>query len=348
MFEIVVLLFPLSGIAFPIYILVFIKLILAKRKNYSIFDLNSLFFFLLAFYVIIKAFNTSFDALFYILTYYFGFLFFFIYFRLSGNSINLSLILKVLCFEVLIEALLINTVLPASLLFNYPPYLIDSSHHKLFFGFFQRPYSIGANASVTSTLILILYIFVKTNVIISFKYEILVLCAIVICLSGTGIALYFIYLTLRYFQPRFKSIALFTSLLFFAYLIVLNLEESDFSKFSSVYLNELYELKIDQINDYLLKLNDTFQIVFGKNHRDKVDVITFNDFAMNDAFYNLGIIGLVLLLCFIISNTNRNNKLMVIYFLVAALHYGAIFNIFGQFLLGYILSFTKTTRFAYS
>lgn len=348
MFEILILLFPLSGVAFPIYIFVLVNLFFKKNKNYSISLSNVCCFLLLALYISVRTFNVSFGALFYILTYYFGFLLFFLYFKISGVSINLYLVLKVLCLEVLIEALLINTILPASLLFNYPPYSIDSPHHKHFFGFFQRPYSIGANASVTSTLILILYIYVKSNLNVSLKYNLLVFCALLTCLSGTGIALYFIYISMRYFKAKFTSIFIFIALLFFAYFIVTYLEESDFSKFSSIYLNQLYELKIDQIDDYLFKLSDTFQLIFGKNHRDKFDVVTFNDFAMNDAFYNLGIGGLALLLSFIIFNTNQNNNLMVLFFLVAAFHYGAIFSIFGQFLLGYILSFSKAPKVVYS
>lgn len=338
MFEISILLFPLLGIAFPIYIFVIYKLII-NRNNKIFFSKSDLFFLVsISLYFIIRSFYVSFDALFYIATYYFGFILFYFYFKISKRKLDLMLLIKVLCLEVLLEAILINTILPAKLLPNYPAFTEGSPHYKLFFNIFQRPYSIGSNATVTSTLILILYIYVKSNFNLSIKLNLLVFGALLVSLSGTGIALYFIYITFSYFKPSPKSLFIFISLFILSYFLVQYLETSDFSKFSSIYLNQLFELKFEQIDNYLKQLNDAFQIYFGKNHQAKMDVVTFNDFSINDAFYNLGLLGLVIYLLFIFSNINSKNYVMILFFLIAAFHYGAIFNIIGQFLLGYILN----------
>lgn len=344
MFEILIFLFPLLGIGFPIYIYILFKLIIIQNKKFSISKFDFLSFVLIFIYFFIRTISVSFDALFYIVTYYFGFILFYLYFSISKRNIDLYLVLKILCFEVIIEAILINTIIPASLLLNYPTYTLDSPHYKLFFGFFQRPYSIGSNATVTSSIILIIYIYVSSNFKLKFNYELLIFITFIICLSGTGIALYLFYILITHFNFRIKHLLIFLSLILLLFLLIPFFEQSDFSKFSSIYINGLLEFKIQQIEDYFYQLNDFFQLFFGKNHTKKFDVVTFNDFALNDAFYNLGFLGLILILVFLISKMNRYNYMMVLFFLIGALHYGAIFSISGQFLLGYILNISHLKK----
>lgn len=344
MFEYFLFLFPLLGVAYPIYIFTIFKLLVIKINEVTFLKFDLLFVLFLIFYIFLRLFYVSIDAVIYLSTYYFGFLFFYFYFFISQRKIDLYLLLKILCYEIIIETILINTIIPASILPNYPEYTLDSPHHKLFFGFFQRPYSFGSNASVTSTIILILYTYVRSNFKFDKKNEILVLLALLFCLSGTGIAMYFIFILFSNFKYKPKNIFIFLGLILFSILSYPIIEQSDFSKFSSIYINGLYDLKIQQIENYILSLNDSFQILFGKNHLYKFDVVTFNDFAFNDAFYNIGIIGLVLIFIFIMLKVNKSNLLMIIFFLIGAFHYGAMFSISGQLLLGYILNLSKSKK----
>lgn len=69
----------------------------------------------------------------------------------SKTAININKILLLLSAEILFEFLLINTVVPTSILPNYPK--LDD---EIMTGSFFRVYSIGCNATTTSTILIML------------------------------------------------------------------------------------------------------------------------------------------------------------------------------------------------
>jgi hypothetical protein len=325
-----------------VYFITLFKWITTNFK-FKIYIKDLILIFFLLVYLFFRVSQVSIEPLIYLSTYYFGFVFFYLFFISTRIKVDLSRILYFFCLEILLEATLINTILPAKFWKNYPLFEEGSPHFVVFFDFFQRPYSIGSNSTVTSTLLVILFIQVKQFASLSIWKEILVFFSIALCLSGTGLSLYFLYILSTKIKFKFRDIFTLLTIVGACFIVIELLSTTDYSKFSSIYVNSLIELKLSQIDDYILKLNNLFQLFFGYNHKFKFDVITYNDFSLNDAFFNLGILGVLFYFFFIVSHISKFNKVSILFFVVAALHYGAIFNIFGQFLFGYLLSLKNTS-----
>lgn len=285
-------------------------------------------------FTIMKTYQSSiYDTLF-SFRYFLGFLIFYFYFK-SGKGINVDKLLLILSCAVIVEAILINTIISPESLPNYPDFELAYTHRTNFFGFYQRPYSFGGSASVTSCLLVALLALRKNDDV---KVLILSVFAVLISMAGSG---YLCLLLFLYFRNKKWFFALLSIVLLFliysGYRIGL---DSDLVKISPAYFLSLAELKLQSIVSSHF-FDNLFQMLFGMNVDFENGEIG-GDFAMFSLVYSQGIIITSLFLLLIAYRMNRNNYQALSIMMVATFHYGVMFFFPGQILLAYALSKKKS------
>lgn len=254
--------------------------------------------------------------------FFWGWILFYLFF--SGYySFNQKKLLKILSLLVVLEALAINTVVPISMLPNYPDPELFHSHYAAP-GHYQRPFSFGGSASVTSVLLVALL----AHANLKFKETLLPASAILCCMSGSGFFTLLIYLAYRN-----RHQYLYLSFLIIFFFIFYAIQDVPW-KFSLEYLNYLYELKLTQIRS--VQFSDTTALIFGNNlaHVSGMG----GDFQFL-SFINLnGFFGLCIFVFAVFMNLNKYNWLPIFLLLLGSLHYGVIFYFPGQFIFGYFLA----------
>ena len=251
--------------------------------------------------------------------YFWGFIFFYYTFNNIHYFFNRN-VLFYLVIIVIIESILINTIISANQLPNFPDTESGATHFAES-GSYQRPYGFGGNASVLSVLLVIfLYLvnFTKLQKYITYF-------SILICASGTG---YFAFIL--YFLNKIKW---YYNLLLIICLIPI-IYFSFFSKISIEYITTLYDYKIFQFsNEFTLS-------GFFWGEKNLVDQNELGgDFAiLNFIKYN-GLVGVLIYAIIILTNINFKNRMPIIIMILTSLHYGVIFSFPGQLIFGYLLSY---------
>lgn len=287
-----------------------------------------------------------------ILRYYLGVIIVYWFIKTNFIKLDIQKLIFYYCLCVFIEAVIINTLLdPFRYLPNYPLSVFEGnieSHYTKFMGFYQRPYSIGMNSSTSVTILcgMLMYRNVLINngqIIEDKKIEIMGGLTVIMFASGVGIGLYFFYLIYKF---KLLTVERSILLLILGLLIVPNYQmisstfssDSILQKVSAGYINFLIDFKATQIDKVfnILKV-DGNSMWIGQAFKAKSEIILQSDFAWNDFFQCLGIIGLVLFLLFLINKINRNSIFPVMLFLVGAIHYGGVFTLGGQIILALIL-----------
>jgi hypothetical protein len=297
---------------------------------------------------IIKGSQTGFTEAAMMYAYYFGWLIAYYFFKATGATIKLDRLLVIFCLCVIVEAVLINTIIPASYWPNYPDLKEAAGHKTAFFGFYQRPYSIGNNTSVSSTILCLMLFYMeslrKKNIIkiMNPKLEALAFIALILFASGTGLIIYLFYIAYRMNLFSKKNFPLL--FLFILIIICLSNYESKnidysnrsiLSKISSDYLNYLFEFKKNQIDKTVFTLQRS-SMIFG-NTSTKQSILIGSDFAILNLFYCLGISGLLSLIIYLVIKHNKLNSIIILVGILGTFHYGAIFSLFGQLLFAYTL-----------
>ena len=341
-------LLPLFGTSIPAYIFA-IGFLMFHLQNLR-FKLQDVFFLLIILlWFVAKTFQSDFNSCLILLRYYFGFYIFYLYFSNAQITFKLDKLLWVISIVVIIEAVLINTILPAQFLANYATTDIgDLVAETKIFGFYQRPYSIGSNSTITSTLVMVLIYYVfgfAKNLEIKKNNKLLVVSifSVIILGSGTGyvlLILFFIY-KIKPFKNWLLGIVSAFMLFFIYYLIfIYDLGAIDgLDKISKLYILLLYELKFIQINEVLIELNHHRNSIFiGRYFQNAQELIIWSDFSWLNLLECTGYVGLVTILLFFLTKINTHNYVPIIVFLIGALHYGAIYSLPGQLLIGYFMS----------
>ena len=197
----------------------------------------------------------------YVIRFCWGFLLFYLVFK-SGIQIQVDKLLIFLSILTIIEAVLVNTVIPAELLPNYP--IAGTPGHYAEIGGYQRPYSFGASASVTSVILAALLTVSKFG----WRGKSLVFVAILTCMSGSGFLALFIYFFAR--TARIGYLLLVPAIVGIIYYgLALGLDH-----ISLEYLSFLFDFKMGQIMDQI-SMNSLF---IGVPLREGVDGLG-GDFA---------------------------------------------------------------------
>lgn len=341
-------LLPLIGTSVPAYIIAIIYL-LYRFGNFK-FKIQDLFFLgVIALWFFVKIQQSEFTACTILFRYYFGFYIFYLFFNNINLPLKLDKLLWVICGAVVIEAFLINTIIPIQLLPNYPKNeLGDFLAETKILGFYQRPYSIGTSSTITSTLIMVLIFYVfgfskDKNIDKSRELLLFSVFSVIILGSGTGYMLLLLFCVYKIgpFKNKISAIVSFGLVLLIYYLIFIadigSFEGLD--KISAFYLEFLYDFKAVQIEDVMDVLKSMpNQLIIGRTFDNAKDLIIWSDFAWLNLFECTGYVGLLVTIFIFAFKTNYYNYIPVLVFLIGAIHYGAIYSLPGQLLIGYFIS----------
>ena len=345
-FILLILLMSYSGMAYPVYPMIIGALILFSNKlRYKEFDIFAVLLILI--FSCLKLFEGTIPSSLLTLKYFFGFIIFYLLFRHNSNYIiiNFNYLLIAISIVLIIEAVLINTILPAIYWPHFPKGPENElSHIGKVFGIYQRPYGIGTNASVTTTIIVCLLL-IRDKVQISdckisrFASFISII-AVFISLSGTGFFLLFTYFVLK--KLKFTRIAM---ILFFCLFLIIYLvfQEGEILyeliyKISPVYIEYVIQLKFEQIFEAYSLNSNLWELLLGKKWIISDPVPLGGDFGLLNFIVYGGLITLLTYILIIFKRINRYNFLVIIILIVGAVHYAAIFSTPGQLIFSFCLS----------
>ncbi len=341
-------LLPLLGTSVPAYILA-ISYLLYRIWSLQ-FKIQDLFFLtIIIVWFLLKIQQSDLRACTILFRYYFGFYVFYLFFNNINISLKLDKLLWIICGVIVLEAVLINTILPIQYLPNYPKDGFGNfvAETKIL-GFYQRPYSIGTSSTITSTLVMFLVFYVfgfskNKNIDKSRKLLIFSVFTVVILGSGTGYALLLLFLVYKIgpFKNKVSAIVSVGAILLIYYLIFIadigSLDGLD--KISAFYLEFLYNFKVNQIEDVIYVLRSVpNQLIIGRAFNDAKELIIWSDFAWLNLFECTGYVGLFVTIFIFIFKIDRFNNIPILVLLVGAIHYGAIYSLPGQLLVGYFMS----------
>lgn len=339
---------PYTGTGIPAYIVCLLYMFV--RIKYLRFKLADIFFLaVILVWFVSKLLQSDPGSASILLRYYFGLYIFYLFFNNFTWELDVEKLLMLICGAVIVEAVLVNTIINPAYLPNYPKSSMNGimNFETNFFGFYQRPYCIGNNASITGTIIMVLvftldYIKKQQGLKISFKIMTLATAAIILLASGVGFMLYLLFHVLKV-QP-FKNmlraiISIFTLLLMYILIFVVDIGgSSGFEKISALYINFLIEFKTGQVETVFSKLQENNSLWIGMPFTSPVELIVWGDFAWNDLFFCTGYIGLFTTVLLLLVKANRYNKIPVLIFALATFHYSAMYALPGQMLVGYFFS----------
>lgn len=345
-----ILLMSYFGVAYPAYPLIIVALILfLNRLQYDKFDV--LILLLILIFLSLKLFEDSIPSSLLTLKYFLGFWVFYLLFRQNFNSlkINFNFLLISISVILIFEAILINTILPATFWPNFPKGPEGELEHMgLYFGFYQRPYGIGTNASITTTLIVcLLLIRDKVHIpdsMVSRFATFMSVIAVIISLSGTGFFLLIMYYVLKKLKFIRIAMTLLLSLSFFL-IIFLVLPKGELYeglyKISPEYNGFLILLKSEQIFEAYSSNYNLWDLLLGKKWIIGDPMPLGGDFGLLNFIVYGGIITILLHISIIIKRLNRLNFLVILILLVGAVHYAAIFSTPGQIIFSFCLALNK-------
>ena len=273
--------------------------------------------------IIVSSFFVSIIDIFQIYRFYWGFLIFYIFFRSMKNiNFNFDQLLFVLVVLTIIEAILVNSIISAEIMPNYPDKVEAASH---FSNIYQRVYGFGGNPSVLSALLIVILSLSSQSIGLILG----VLITTLVALSGSGFIAFCIYIAFK----KFKQKGLIFTLLFIAIIIIYQVNPDIFYKISPTYIDHLFENKIHQIAEVWSDLT-MFQVFFGTLNTSDMG----GDILWLSFFKIFGVYGTLLLLIFLLHKVNKKNLLGVFIILLLTTHYFVLFSIPGQLIFGYLLA----------
>jgi hypothetical protein len=253
-----------------------------------------------------------------IIRYFWGFYFFYLYFK----TVNFEFSKKILLFFVIttiLETILINTVLSASNLPNFPD-ADEAWSHFAPIGSYQRPYGFGGNATVLSVILVLFYFLYN----FSFVEKVFLFLSIILAASGTGAFALALYL-INKFKWYYGLLILFITSIF--------IYSGIFGKISYDYIKEIYLYKIFQINNEF----SISALIWGTDIKNAERQLG-GDFSFLSFLEYNGIIGLLILFIIIFYKLNDKNRTPILILVLCSLHYGVVFSIPGQLVFAYFLS----------
>jgi hypothetical protein len=262
---------------------------------------------------------------------YFGFLIFYLFFYLNNTTISIEKISLLLSVMVIAEAILINTVIPATAMLNIPSSdggLLDG-HYTNYFGFYQRPYGSCANPSMTSTLLVVLY-----TLALQKNTKWLIISAVFLSGSTTG----YMLLVIAYFIKNPLSIRtiLYFALIIFLAIIFSRADEYFAYRISPIYLLTIVEYTIEQF--FALLKPDDYSLLIGINYLVDGEPIFQTDNGWAPFFFTNGLLICAAYLLTPFWKGSFPQKAPYLIFLIGAIHYPAIFSLPGQVIFALLLS----------
>uniref|UniRef100_UPI004049DF82 hypothetical protein n=1 Tax=Flavobacterium sp. TaxID=239 RepID=UPI004049DF82 len=240
----------------------------------------------------------------------------------------------IFCFLALfLESTLINTVIDPRILPNFPSSEAHSHFSEL--GSYQRPYSFGANSSVTSSLFVVMFSLISRSR--RYIFILPLILSLIILSSGSGFFVFLVYLLFSRIQ--FLILLLFVFFVIY-YTILLSLDESNFIfsvfyKISGEYVSGLYEFKLLQISEYF-----DFSLIskwIGIYDVENTLIGFGGDFGIASFVYQYGYVGVFIYLLFFFF-TSKDTLLPYLLLLISTFHYPTLFFVPGQIIFAVIFS----------
>lgn len=272
--------------------------------------------------------------------YFFGFLVFVWYFQLPDafRLFNPRKLLIVLSLFVVAEAILINSFFTAADFPNYPDFVLAPSHKTAYFGFYQRAYGFGGSATITSTLLVALMFLARARGQLSKRVQALTFTAILLAASGTGILLLsaFLFTGIRSLRIRFCAFVIAVLL----YGVLFSQVQTDFNspwaRLTVGYFGDLINMKLGQLTGKYSIFNETFdKVLFGATLLQKEELPFWDDFGLGTLLYCFGLLGGFLYVFSAVLFRSRWALSAVAILYLGMVHYGGLFSIPGQMILGY-------------
>lgn len=298
---------------------------LFNLKKFHYIETIFLFFFLSKFFVDLFGYRNL--EVLYIYRFYIGFIFF--YFAFKKLSINFKYIYVFLFFLIPLEFLVINFFIDPWLLPNYPSK--ETSHYGLEY---MRVYSFGENASVLSSILTALLAHLHLNSLYLIPHFFLLL----LCASGTGYIIFFIYVISRFIKFFIFFFSILLLILIFSFNYLLTFIDSYLAKIAIDYIYYLYHLKISQVAEIFF--NFTLPEYFFGSLKPYYSGIEGygGDFGWRYFWGFYGIFGSLIFFIFVLFNLTKSNYIPIFLLLIATFHYPVIFFLPGQILFAYLLS----------
>ena len=296
------------------------------------------------FYFLIKLLSIDIVSALLLVKYLFGYTLLFFLFSSKNYRLDFNRIVLVLALAVLVESLLVNSIVPAEMLPNYPKDETGRlAHPGLFWGWYQRPYGFGANASVTATTLVILlslHRFPESGINKKFDLtEAVTLLAVLVCLSGAGIFLLLLYFAVRMHHKLLLSLAVYVSVLVgLLFAVIFGLGFEVFEKISSNYIQHLIEFKREQLASVFLAKNGVHEWLFGDVWSAEEVVILGGDFGWLNLLQYGGFFAILLTILLAFAIYSSATWLTVLFFLATGFHYFSIFTLTGHIVIGYLLA----------
>ena len=231
-------------------------------------------------------------------------------------------LLIVMLIIIVVEGVLVNTVINAGDLPNYPDPKTSSKH---FSDVWQRIYAYGGNSSVTGVLLVAVLSIVEPSFF-------LVLSSIVLLFfvgSGSGV-ISLVFYVLSILNKNLKLLFLVWALIIW-YFFVPDIDA--LYKISPKYFEVLLALKQEQMLKVIDNM-DGWQIFFGTASVSNMG----GDFLWKSFFHTHGIAGVMLMLFFMLTHINRSNVFGVFIIFLMTSHYFVLFSLPGQLIAGYLLA----------
>lgn len=270
--------------------------------------------------------------------YSWGWLIFYFIFKPSIVSRKvLTATLVILSVLTIVEATLVNTVISAKMLPNFPKDVegVIGTYSLVAGTGYQRPYSFGGSPQVGSALLVTLMALCHVQ-----RWRLwLATLAVLSCASGTGAFALLFLLLVKYPVQMVKaalplSFILLVGTLWFLpqveFVQVMLVEKVGWE-----YVGFLADYSIEVANIVYNRMG-LYEFIFGSSgfgHGGDWALLSFGE--MN------GLVGLLVFLLMIFSRTNRANRFPLLIILAASIHYGAIFFMPGQMIFGLLLSIGK-------
>lgn len=275
--------------------------------------------------------------------FYWGFILFYIFFKYSGFKLDYRLLFFLVCGVTILDFVLINTIVPISMMKNVPGGELNVSAAEMLGGFY-RSYGLGSSPTVSATIVVVLLacIYYQQQNLFRNKYILYSVLPLVCLGSGTGFLLFFLFLFFRYRLYRGRKFII--GLLFLCvcvYIMLMMAENEDaglLGKISMTYVSYLISFKMEQIMAVINLLHGSLlEFLFGYNYKDAQELRIMSDFGWLDMLEVYGYAGVLLLWTYIIGKRKILN-IPILLFMIGAFHYPGLFSIPGQLLLGALLA----------
>lgn len=314
----------------------FISYLFVATKKIKISNFDFLFLCCLFLLLIFQSFIKDTYAVLVDFRFYWGWIFF--YFIFKRHFIDkgiLTPVLVLLSVVTLIEALLINTVVSPWLLPNFPSLEAGLRSEFVPEGFYQRPYSFGASATVSSSLLVVLMSLCNVR---GWRF-LLSVAAVLSFASGTGVLALMVLLLIVYRSQARKLVVPAALILLAGYLFfserMLSILDRFAQKCGPDYISLIIDYKWSQLVSSYSEIQP-YTAIFGVP-----DGFRGGDFGMLAFVLSNGIFGVMLLLLMLLFRVNRANRFPLFLILLTTLHYPVMFFVPGQMIFGLLLSYNK-------